>query len=504
MYHFPGEYVTDFCIVRRDGVFHLFHIRGERWTWPFGYKEIDLGHAISTDLRVWEPLAPVVTTGAPGAWDQSGVWAPDVIEADGTYYLYYTGSDAANNQAIGLATSPDLLTWTKHPANPVVEPGDWSDRHVGRDVAGRDAMVLHDAAGGRYLLYYTATMADGRACLAHAESTDLVAWRDLGPTYIEEDRSYNRLESAYVVEHGEQYYLFYSAKGGPKSKGFAPNAYAHFDIVYLIGDTPIGPWRKPANHALLLGTTCASEHPTLDGETYMLYIVQEELPDPRGGIWGASVLSDPKRIAWQADGTVRVVEHLPDKVQSRVLFDSARHDYGEWISRDGAWQVKPDGLVSTTPARSSSFLDTLWGKDVVVEAEIVGDAHSVASLLLRANPSGLAGYQVTLDFAAQTVSFAARFPERDLRIVQSRPIDINPGQPHTLKVVAQGKFFDIYVDGTLQLVYTERQYEDGCFGVHAQGNVRFTRIHAAEMVAAPVELPAWSRRIRPRYLFPEQ
>ena len=88
MYHFPGEYVTDFCIVRRDGLYHLFHIRGERWTWPWGYKEIDLGHAVSADLRVWTPLAPVVPAGEPGAWDESGVWAPDVFEHDDLYYLY--------------------------------------------------------------------------------------------------------------------------------------------------------------------------------------------------------------------------------------------------------------------------------------------------------------------------------------------------------------------------------------------------------------------------------
>ncbi len=43
MYHFPGEYVTDFCIVQRAGIYHLFHIRGERWTWPVGYRELVFG-----------------------------------------------------------------------------------------------------------------------------------------------------------------------------------------------------------------------------------------------------------------------------------------------------------------------------------------------------------------------------------------------------------------------------------------------------------------------------
>ena len=265
---------------------------------------------------MWEPLAPVVPAGPAGAWDECGVWAPDVIEAGGLYYLYYTGSDVHNNQAIGLATSRDLMTWTKHAANPVVTPGPWSDRAVGRDVAGRDGMVFHDAAGGRYLMYYTATMADGRACLALAESQDLVAWRDLGPTLVEEDRSYNRLESPYMVVDGGRYYLFYSAKGGPKSKGYAPEAFDHFDIVYVVSDDPAGRWVKPANHELLAGWMCASEHPTFDGVTYMLYVVQEET----AGVWGASVLSDPKRLEWMADGTVRIREHVPGNVSRRPLF----------------------------------------------------------------------------------------------------------------------------------------------------------------------------------------
>ena len=409
MYSHPGEYVTDFCIVRREGVYHLFHIRGERWTWPLGYKELDLGHAVSRDLRVWEPLAPVVPAGPVGAWDECGVWAPDVIEAGGLYYLYYTGSDVRNNQAIGLATSPDLMTWTKHAANPVVTPGPWSDRAMGRDVAGRDGMVFHDAASGRYLMYYTATMADGRACLALAESHDLVAWRDLGPTLVEEDRSYNRLESPYLVAHGGRYYLFYSAKGGPKSKGYAAEAFDHFDIVYVVSDDPAGGWVKPANHELLAGWMCASEHPTFDGVTYMLYVVQEEME----GVWGASVLSDPKRVEWMADGTVRVREHVPGNVTRRPLFKgiklategtentadtenneelTAKNAKGAkksnkegmgggaaeagleagWVEHGGAWQVDEDGRVRAPGMGEAWLVNPLWGRDGVIRG---GGAH---------------------------------------------------------------------------------------------------------------------------------
>src|SRR6185436_14345220 len=132
---------------------------------------------------------------------------------------------------------------------------------------------------------------------------------------------------AYLVPHAGQYYLFYSAKGGPKSKGFSPEAFDHFEIVYLVSSEPAGGWRKPANHLLLEKGSCASEHPTFDGTTMMFYIIQEEI----NGIWGASVLSDPKQLAWQPDGTVHIREYLPPNVQQHPLFALEREDYSAWI-----------------------------------------------------------------------------------------------------------------------------------------------------------------------------
>jgi|GEM_PF-3453265 len=499
MYHFPGEYVTDFCIVQRAGIYHLFHIRGERWTWPVGYRELDLGHATSTDLHTWTPHAPVLPAGPAGAWDECGNWAPDIIEVDGVYYCYYTGSDVNNNQAIGLATSTDLFHWQKHPANPVVKAGPWSDTAVGRDVACRDAMVYADVERKRYLLYYTATMADRRACLGLAQSRNLIDWEDLGPTYIEEDRSYNRLESAYLVPHDGQYYLFYSAKGGPKSKGFSPQAFAHFDIVYQVADDPTGGWRKPIDHTMLEAWTCASEHPTFDGVTYMLYIIQEEIE----GVWGASVLSDPKRIEWLADGTVAIREHPPAQASTQVIFDSQVRDYSDWVGHGGEWQGR-DGtasgnLMAPDGADDAFLINTLWGKDLALTAEVCGEQASIASLIVRGNPSAMAGYRISLDFAQNKVGFYLRFPDQPAKVIQERTISLNPGAWHKLKIVAQGKFFDIYVDDKLWIVHDQRVYEDGCFGLHARGGVQFRHVQAA---AIPQPAAAdWQQRCQPWHLF---
>jgi beta-fructofuranosidase len=501
MYHPPGEYVTDFCIVHSkiDGLYHLFHIRGERWTWPVGYREIDLGHAVSSDLRLWTPQEPVLPAGPPGSWDEAGNWAPDIIEVGGVYYLYYTGSDARNNQKIGLAISTDLYTWHKHPHNPVVEPGPWSDRAVGRDVAGRDAMVYADTERNRYLMYYTATMADGRACIALAQSQDLIRWEDMGPAYIEEDRTYNRCESAYLVRRDHRYYLFYSAKGGPKSKGFSPQAFDHFDIVYLVSDDPTGNWVKPHNHQLLEGWSCASEHPTFDGATYMFYIIQEEI----NGIWGASSLSDPKRLVWLADGTVQIQEYIPDNVERCLLFSGEMDGYDGWVSQGGVWQPAAEGLLSAATGIEDGYLThTLWGADLALEAELRTEAASIGSLIVRGNPSAFAGYRVSLDYDRQVVGFYLRFPGEPDRLIQERPVALKAGQWHLLKVVVQGDFFDIYVDGGLYIVHHQRIYDSGCFGLHARGSVQFRNVRADRYIDPEGAVADWNSHCRPRHLFP--
>ena len=300
------------------------------------------------------------------------------------------------------------------------------------------------------------------------------------------------------MPHDGRFYLFYSAKGGPKSKGFSPKAFDHFDIVYLVSNDPTGGWQKPANHELLTEWTCASEHPTFDGVTYMLYIVQEEI----NGIWGASVLSDPKRIEWQADGTVRVREHLPDAVAAQMLFDSRLDTVDDWVHHGGNWSVGSDQtLVAPAVSDETLLLNTLWGRDLALEAELWLPADGVASLIVRGNPSAMAGYRVGLDRARGVVGLYERFPAQPERVIQERPVPLSPSEWHKLKVVVQGDFFDVYVDETLLLVRHERTYTEGCFGVHAHGPVQVRNLRAYRYLGPEDTASDWERRCKPYHLF---
>ena len=162
----------------------------------------------------------------------------------------------------------------------------------------------------------------------------------------------------------------------------------------LVSDDPTGGWKKPTNHTLLQGWTCASEHPTFEGVTYMFYIVQEEIQ----GIWGASVMSDPKKIVWMPDGTVQIQEYVPDNVGRRTLFLSRADSYDAWVPHGGNWRRDKEVLTAPSRDRDAYLMNTLWGEDLAIEAEMFSAFRETGSLIVRGNPSAFAGYRISLDF----------------------------------------------------------------------------------------------------------
>src|SRR5262245_42314423 len=66
---------------------------------------------------------PILTYGPPGTWDSGAVFLPKVVVHQGVYYLFYSGTPhIGQTLSIGLATSTDGLSFSKHPANPIFRP----------------------------------------------------------------------------------------------------------------------------------------------------------------------------------------------------------------------------------------------------------------------------------------------------------------------------------------------------------------------------------------------
>jgi beta-xylosidase len=154
-------------VARRDPS-DVLHVDDRYYVWytrvtaddagfPAGYTGT-VWYATSPDGREWTEQGPALGTGPAGAWDDHGVFTPNVLAAGDRFYLYYTAVSVpfsneypdATPTAIGVAVaeSPEG-PWRRVESDPVLEPaptGAWDDFRVD------DSCLLE--RDGEYRLYY--------------------------------------------------------------------------------------------------------------------------------------------------------------------------------------------------------------------------------------------------------------------------------------------------------------------------------------------------------------
>jgi predicted GH43/DUF377 family glycosyl hydrolase len=103
--------VTDSRIVKVNLTYHMFYHGAPG---PYGYQ---IGYASSTDGIHWTryPNNPVLTLGAPWAWDGYSLSQHWVLWKDGVFKMWYGARDYGNVFQIGYATSPLTVTSMSRP-----------------------------------------------------------------------------------------------------------------------------------------------------------------------------------------------------------------------------------------------------------------------------------------------------------------------------------------------------------------------------------------------------
>ena len=173
-----------------------------------------IGYATSDDGVVWKRQSdqPVLVADQP--WEKVAVMCPNVIWDRKTklYKMWYSGGDQYEPDAIGYATSPDGITWTKREANPVFksDPGiEWEQAKV------TACQVVQD--GGWYLMFYIGFRDVDHAQIGVARSKDgLTNWHRLAANPIirptQDQWDADACYKPFAIYDGKKWLLWYNGR----------------------------------------------------------------------------------------------------------------------------------------------------------------------------------------------------------------------------------------------------------------------------------------------------
>jgi len=196
-------------VLKRNDGYHLWYTgqaKGQSW----------LGYATSPDGKTWKRVSdkPVLSPQKP--WEKVAVMCPHVLwdEQAKVFRMWYSGGEQNEPNAIGCATSPDGLNWTRHEANPIFTPdakNDWEKHKV------TACQVLRQ--GEWYVMFYIGFRDEPTAQIGIARSRDgITGWQRhpdnpvirLGRGKWDHDACYK----PYAVFDGKKWLLWYNGRRG--------------------------------------------------------------------------------------------------------------------------------------------------------------------------------------------------------------------------------------------------------------------------------------------------
>jgi len=141
-------------IIKVDGLYYVWYSKGRITT---GY-DATIWYATSTDGIQWTEKGEALQKGTEGSWEGASVFTPNILESDGKYYLFYTGTSQPYKKGsftpdskIGVAVSDSPIgPWQRSEDNPVIRNSSL--------ITDFDSHLVDDACiikrDGKYWLYY--------------------------------------------------------------------------------------------------------------------------------------------------------------------------------------------------------------------------------------------------------------------------------------------------------------------------------------------------------------
>ncbi len=271
-----------------------------------GAGAAETGFAVwsSPDLQTWQNEGMALRFSELG-WAEQNAWAPDVVERNGAYYLYFSA-----DSRIGAATADrpegpyrDALGKPLIPFSP--------------DLSVIDPMVFIDDEGAAYLYWgaVPASWLDGKVDTIHTAlwvrklNPDLLSFDGPVVETVATSPRGPHIEGSYVIKRNGVYYLMWSE--GNWNAADDKNAYR---VKYARASSPMGPFLQPPDNTILasnreLGIIGPGHHsiirePEAD-RYYIVYHAHSGIPDPKEGRPLRKIYID--RLHFEADGAIRPV-----------------------------------------------------------------------------------------------------------------------------------------------------------------------------------------------------
>lgn len=239
----------------------------------------------STNLVDWKNEGKILDVANDLKWAKVEAWAPDVVERNGKYYMYFCGQ-----HNIGVATSNSPLgPFADALGKPLIAKG------TGVQTNTIDPYPFIDDDGQAYLYY-----GNGKLANVYKLKPDMVSL-DGPPATIELK---DHREGVVVFKRGGKYYFMWSIDDAR-----SPN----YRVGWGVADSPLGPVRSPEKNFIVLqrkGAAVGTAHHSVvnvpgTDRWYVAYH-RHALPDGNG-YKRQTMLA---RMEFDADGAIKPIDPL--------------------------------------------------------------------------------------------------------------------------------------------------------------------------------------------------
>jgi hypothetical protein len=340
------------------------------------------------------------------------------------YYFYW-----AAGAAIHLATSTDLVTWTPHPKNPVLQA---DGVHVAADGLA-DPYVFYHAPEGLWWMLCSARQPSGlrqrAGCVGLAKSADLKRWQFCSPLWAPGIGP--ECAGPQLFEQQGRWFLLYRQR----------------NTRYRLAHEPSGPFRRPPIRNLYTHTVSGGTRAVWNGSQWLTFpIVLDTLGDQGAPLARTGCLGLPRQLMPQIDGAITtrpaeaVLAALHRLLPAGDPLLTARPLAGQWaMTTADTWQCQDD-------AGGSLLLPSIAPDSFLTCELLVEKADADVHLLLRTDAELTRGYQLSLHPRSGQLSLRPISLAEDDRVLASRWAPIPVNRPFQLQVVMAGDVLEVFLD----------------------------------------------------------